>query len=213
MMKKLLAAVSLTVLFSVPALAQQFVQGTHYDVIAEQATSKPEVKEYFSFFCGGCASVEPVVQQLSSSLPEGAEFKKVHVDFVRGASPEVQNTLARAYLVAKANGVANQYSTAVFNHIHRQRNQIRNDSDVRSIALGVGIDADTYDNQISSFSVRMGATVMRNEQNELSRQRVLTGVPLFIVNGKYKINNSNLDSRNFATELEQLVDYLLQKDS
>lgn len=213
MIKKLLAALSLTVLFSVPALAQQFVQGTHYDVIAEQATNKPEVKEYFSFFCGGCASIEPVVQQLGDNLPEGAELKKVHVDFVRGASPEVQNTLARAYLVAKANGVANPYSTAVFNHIHRQRNQIRNDSDVRSIALGVGIAAETYDNQINSFSIRMGATVMRNEQNELSRSRVLTGVPTFVVNGKYKINNGSLDNRNFATELEQLMGYLLKKDS
>lgn len=213
MMKKLFAALSLAILFSASAFAQQFVQGTHYEVIAEQATSKPELKEYFSYFCGGCASIEPLVQQLGNNLPEGAELKKVHVDFVRGASPEVQNTLARAYLVAKAHGTADQFSTAVFNHIHRQRNQIRNDSDVRSIALGVGINADDYDKQINSFSVRMGATVMRNEQNELSRARVLTGVPTFVVNGKYKINNSNLDSRNFATELEQLVEYLLQKDS
>ncbi|SEA71587.1 thiol:disulfide interchange protein DsbA/DsbL [Alkalimonas amylolytica] len=210
-MKKLFAFLFTAVLLSTPVFAQTFVEGKHYEVIAEQATSKPEFKEYFSFFCGGCASIEPLVQQISESLPEGAQFKKVHVDFVRGASPEVQNTLARAYLVANALEKGNAFSTAVFNHIHRQRQQIRNDNDVRSIALGVGISAEDYDSRINSFSVRMGATVMRNEQNELSRARVLTGVPTFVVNGKYKINNANLDSRNFAAELEQLVDYLLQK--
>lgn len=212
-MKKLFAFLFTAVLFSAPAFAQTFIEGKHYEVIAEQATSKPEFKEYFSFFCGGCASIEPLVQQLSESLPEGAQFKKVHVDFVRGASPEVQNTLARAYLVADALDKGNVFSTAVFNHIHRQRQQIRNDNDVRSIALGVGISAEDYDNRINSFSVRMGATVMRNEQNELSRSRVLTGVPTFVVNGKYKINNGSLNARNIDVELKQLVDYLLQKDS
>ncbi|MDP4530024.1 thiol:disulfide interchange protein DsbA/DsbL [Alkalimonas delamerensis] len=213
MMKKLFALLFSAAILAAPAFAQTFIEGKHYEVIAEQATSKPEFKEYFSFFCGGCASIEPLVQQISANLPEEAQFKKVHVDFVRGASPEVQNTLARAYLVADALDRGDAFSTAVFNHIHRQRQQIRNDRDVRSIALGVGISAEEYDNRINSFSVRMGATVMRNEQNELSRSRVLTGVPTFVVNGKYKINNNNLDSRNFATELEQLVNYLLQKSS
>lgn len=213
MMKTLFALLVATVLLAAPAHAQTFVEGKHYEVIAEQGTDKPELKEYFSFFCGGCASIEPVVQQISDNLPQGTQFKKVHVDFVRGASPEVQNTLARAYIVADALDRGHAFSTAVFNHIHRQRQQIRNDNDVRTIAMGVGITAEEYDSRINSFPVRMGATVMRNEQNELSRSRVLTGVPTFVINGKYKINNSNLDGRNFASELEQLVDYLLQKES
>lgn len=33
------------------ANAAKFEEGVHYEVIAEQATAKPEVAEYFSYFC------------------------------------------------------------------------------------------------------------------------------------------------------------------
>ena len=43
-MKKLLSVVVLTLLLPFTALAQ-YEEGKHYEVIAEQATAKPEVKE------------------------------------------------------------------------------------------------------------------------------------------------------------------------
>jgi thiol:disulfide interchange protein DsbA len=213
-MKKLLSVCVFALLLPLAASANsKFQQGKHYDVIAEQATAKAEVKEYFSFYCGGCNAFEPIAQSLAKKLPADAEFKKVHVDFIRAASPEIQNALARAYLVAKSQGKGDQIASAIFNQIHRNRAPFSNENDIRNLVLIHDIDAETYDKAMKSFSVRGAANQMKKEQDELSEKRVLTGVPMLVVNGKYKINNAALDKRNMEAELQELVNYLLQKDA
>lgn len=211
-MKKWLVAAAAAVLLPLSAVASNFQLGKHYEVIAEQKTAKPEVKEYFSFFCGGCYAFEPIAQRLAQSLPEGVEFKKSHVDFIRAASPEIQNALARAYVVAKNLGKGDQVSTAIFNQIHRSRVPFRSEDDIRNLVLINDIDGETYDKAMRSFGVRGAVNQMMKEQQELSDRRVLTGVPMLVVNGKYKILNESLNQRNMQQEMQQLVEYLLSKD-
>lgn len=211
-MKKWLVAAAAAVLLPLSAVASNFQIGKHYEVIAEQKTAKPEVKEYFSFFCGGCYAFEPIAQRLAQSLPEGVEFKKSHVDFIRAASPEIQNALARAYVVAKNLGKGDQVSTAIFNQIHRSRVPFRSEDDIRNLVLINDIDGETYDKAMRSFGVRGAVNQMMKEQQELSDRRVLTGVPMLVVNGKYKILNESLNQRNMQQEMQQLVEYLLGKD-
>ncbi|EJI87113.1 thiol:disulfide interchange protein DsbA [Alishewanella aestuarii B11] len=211
-MKKWLVAAAAAVLLPLSAVASNFQVGKHYEVIAEQKTAKPEVKEYFSFFCGGCYAFEPIAQRLAQSLPDGVEFKKFHVDFIRAASPEIQNALARAYVVAKNLGKGDQVSTAIFNQIHRSRVPFRSEDDIRNLVLINDIDGETYDKAMRSFGVRGAVNQMMKEQQELSERRVLTGVPMLVVNGKYKILNESLNQRNMQQEMQQLVEYLLSKD-
>lgn len=75
-MKKLTALLVGALLLPLAAFAAQFEEGKHYEVISEQATAKPEVKEYFSFYCPACFGFEPKVQALAKQLPVGAELKK-----------------------------------------------------------------------------------------------------------------------------------------
>ncbi|MCC5826816.1 thiol:disulfide interchange protein DsbA/DsbL [Alkalimonas sp.] len=190
--------------------AQPFQQGKHYDVIATTPSTQPEVKEYFSYYCAACAAIEPFVQAFSQQLPEQVRFRKV-MWFMAGASAETQQALEHGYLATVAAGYGDAFSTAVFNRLHRQRAPIQSTQDVRNLALQAGIDADTYDGRLQSFSVRAAATAMRNEQSELSRQRTVSAVPTFVVNGKYRVNNNSLNPRNYQQELEQLLTYLLSK--
>jgi protein dithiol oxidoreductase (disulfide-forming) len=213
-MKKLLSVCALALMLPLVACADaKFEEGKHYEVITEQATAKPEVKEYFSFYCGGCNAFEPIAQSVAKKLPDGVEFKKVHVDFIRAAGPELQNALTRAYIVAKNLGKGDQVASAIFNQIHRNRAPFANEADIRNLVLVHDIDAETYDKAIKSFSVRGAANQMKKEQDELSNRRVLTGVPMLLVNGKYKINNAALDQRNFEAELQELINYLLEKQA
>ncbi|MDX3775006.1 thiol:disulfide interchange protein DsbA/DsbL [Chromatiaceae bacterium AAb-1] len=212
-MKKFLPVLLAVLLFPLAACADKFEQGKHYDVIAEEPTAKPEVKEFFSFYCGGCYAFEPIVQRLAQDLPAGTEFKKVHVDFIRAASPELQNALARTYLVAKNMGKGDQISTAIFNQIHRNRAPFTNEADIRNLVMIYDIDGAEYDKAMRSFSVMGAVRQMKKEQDELAEKRVLTGVPTLVVNGKYKINNANLNQRNIDKELGELVNYLLSKDA
>lgn len=211
-MKKWFVAAAAAVLLPLSAMASNFQAGKHYEVIAEQKTASPEVKEYFSFYCGGCYAFEPIIQSLAKSLPEGTELKKSHVDFVRAASPEIQNALARAYVVAKNQGKGDQVSTAIFNQIHKSRVPFRSEDDIRNLVLVNDIDAETYDKAMRSFGVRGVVNQMMKEQQELSDRKVLTGVPMLVVNGKYKILNESLNQRNLQQDLQQLVEYLLSKE-
>jgi len=49
---------------------------------------------------------------------------------------------------------------------------------------------------------------MVEAQNKYSKMGALTGVPTFIVNGKYKINVNKLKSQ---AELDSLITFLLNK--
>lgn len=193
--------------------AANFVEGKHYEVIAAKASPKAEVKEYFSFYCGGCNAFEPVAQSVAKKLPEGVEFKKSHVDFIRAASPELQNVMTRAYIVAKGLGKGDAIASAFFNQIHRNRAPFSNEGEIRSLVLLHDIDAETYDKAMKSFSVRGAASQMKKEQQELSESRVLSGVPMLIVNGKYKINNAALNPNNMEAELLELINMLIEKDA
>ena len=213
-MKKLLSVFALSLLLPLSACADaKFEEGKHYEVISEQATAKPEVKEYFSFYCGGCNAFEPIAQSLAKKLPEGAEFKKMHVDFIRAAGPELQNALARAYIVAKNLGKGDQVASAIFKQIHRNRAPFANEDDIRSLVLLHDIDDETYDKAMKSFSVRGAANQMKKEQDDLSNRRVLNTVPMLIVNGKYKINHTELNAKNIESELQELISFLLEKDA
>jgi thiol:disulfide interchange protein DsbA len=208
-MKKLTALLVGALLLPVAVFAAQFEEGKHYEVISEQATAKPEVKEFFSFYCPACFGYEPKVQALAKQLPAGAELKKVHVDFLQHAAPEIQVTLAKAYLVAKNLGKGDQVASAFFNHIHVDRKAFASDDDIKAVVVANGVDADTYDKALKSFTVAGGAKQMKKEQDALSARRVLTGVPTFIVNGKYKILNQGLSRENQDEEFKQLVNFLL----
>ncbi|WP_372624829.1 thiol:disulfide interchange protein DsbA/DsbL [Arsukibacterium sp.] len=213
-MKKLLSLCLVALLLPLAVSANsKFVEGKHYQVIAEKASAKPVVKEYFSFFCGGCYGFEPVAQSLAKKLPDNAEFQKVHVDFIRAASPEIQNMLARAYLVGKNMGKGDQVASAIFNQIHRSRVPFVNEDDVRSLMLINDITAEEYEKAMRSFSVRGAANQMKKEQTELSESRVLSAVPMLVVNDKYKILNEALNQRDLENELQELISYLLSKDA
>lgn len=191
--------------------AGKYEEGEHYEVIAEQKTAKPEVKEFFSFYCPHCHSFDPVVQSLEKSLPAGVAFKKYHVDFMGGAKQETQAALTRAMVLAKVKGKGDEVNKAIFDHIHNKRKAFANDQDIREVVLSAGFDAADYDKNINNFVVKSQVNLMQKEQNTLSKSRVLTSVPTFIVNGRYKLDISKLDQANLEQDLKGLINYLLQQ--
>ncbi|HCU65949.1 MAG TPA: protein-disulfide isomerase [Rheinheimera sp.] len=210
-MKKLMMWFAAALLL-VPAVqaAGKYEEGEHYQVISEQKTAKPEVKEFFSFYCPHCNAFEPVVQSLEKSLPEGVALKKFHVDFMGGAKQETQAALSRAMVLGKVKGKGNEVNRALFEHIHTKRKAFASEQDIREVVLSAGIDAADYDKNINNFVVKSQVSLMQKEQNTLSKSRVLTSVPTFIVNGRYKIDISKLDQSNLEQDLKALVNHLLQ---
>lgn len=189
-MKKLFAALVLLVMvpFILPTQANAQVElwqeGKHYKVISDSKTAKPEVTEFFSFWCPACFRAEPLVKQIKSQLPDGVAFNKIHVNFMGMAGPQAQNDATMAMQIGRALKKEDAMNGAIFNYIHRQRSVINDLSDLRSIFVVNGVDGEQFDKLAKSFSVR--SLVKRNNDKLAEFREHVSGVPNFIVNGKYQ---------------------------
>ena len=59
--------------------------------------------------------------------------------------------------------------------------------------------------------VKTQVTLMQKDQANMSKARVLTSVPTFIINGRYKINVAKLDRANQEQDFKNLLNFLLQQ--
>ena len=195
--------------FSMTAFAEKYTEGKQYTQVNETVSAKAEVREYFSFYCPHCLRFEPFMETVKKSLPEGVNFERNHVDFLRAASPEIQAMLTKSVVVAELLDMDKKLVGAVFNYIQVQRAVITSEKDIRNIFVLNGADGDKFDKLMKSFSVNSKAKSLKMNQETMAKKGVLTGVPTIIVNGKYRINSKELDKNNFELDYQNLIKYLL----
>lgn len=184
-MKKILALLFTGCFFALQACAvEQWSEGEHYKIINDEATEKPQVLEFFSFWCPACYNFEPVVAQIKNKLDDNVEFKKVHVNFMGFTGPDVQNDATRAMVIARHLKKEDALNNAVFSFIHKQRSHITGLNDLRNIFIVNGIEGADFDKMAKSFGID-SQLQMNNKLIQQYRQH-LRGVPNFIVNGKYQ---------------------------
>ena len=118
------------------------------------------------------------------------------MDFLRAAGPEIQLMLTKALVTSERLNVP-QVSKSIFEYIHNQRGVFTELKDIRNLFLIHNVDGKKFDKAFNSFAVKAAASKMKKEQEQLSRRQVLTGVPTFIVNGKYKILNSGFKAKTY----------------
>lgn len=184
-MRKLLTLFVFALLLPLQACAvEQWKEGTHYTVVADEATAAPEVVEFFSYWCSHCYNFEPIVANLEKKLPEDVKFEKVHVNFMAFTTPDIQDEATRGLMIARALKQEKKMNGAIFNYIHVQRAPIAGLNDVRNIFTVNGIDGDKFDKLAKSFGVN--SQLKKNNKKIDQFKRHLNGVPNFIVNGKYQ---------------------------
>ncbi len=185
-MKKFALLILMAFLIPLQACAQEskWQEGKHYEVLDEEATASPEVKEFFSFWCPHCYNFEPLVAQIKTKLPADAKFTKVHVNFMRFTGPDVQDDATRAMMIAQAVKQEEKLNSAIFAYIHKQRATISGIDDLKNIFAVNGVDKAEFDKLANSFGVN--SLVKKNNQQIDIYREYLNGVPTFIVNGKFK---------------------------
>jgi thiol:disulfide interchange protein DsbA len=184
-MHKLLLLLSLAVFLPLQACAQeQWKEGEHYEIVGEQATETPEVLEFFSFWCGHCYNFEPLVKSIKGKLAADVEFTKVHVNFMGFTSAEVQDDATRAMMVARSLKQEEKHIGAIFKTIHVQRAPVTGTKDLRNIFMVNGVENEQFDKTVSSFTID---NMLKHNNKIMQKYRKhLSGVPNFIVNGKYQ---------------------------
>lgn len=184
-MKKILILLFLPLLFSLQACAQeQWKEGEHYLVIAEQVTEKPEVLEFFSYWCPHCYQFEPLAKQIQQKLDKQVSFSKVQVNFMGFTGPDVQDDATRAMMVARALDKEEQLNGAIFKYIHVNHSIITGLHDLKNLFIVNGVEPEEFDKLAKSFAVN--SMFNKNNKNIEKYRKHLNGVPNFIVNGKFQ---------------------------
>lgn len=214
-MKRILQFLVLLAVFPLTAnaLPLLYQEGTHFEVIQDKKTEKPEVREFFSFYCPHCFRFEPLLHDIAPKLSHGKGIKKSHVNFLRAASPEVQDALTRAMIAGIKLNKVDKVTQSIFNYIHKSRANFGSEKDVLNLLQTAGLDRATFEKAMNSFTVKSEAKRMLALQNKLTNSGKLNSVPTIVVNGKYKVNMESLRSaKDVPSELTQLIDYLLTLD-
>lgn len=199
-MKKF-ALLCFTLVMSSFSQAANFKEGTDYFVVSKVATAKPEVVEYFSFLCPACYRFEPLVKNLKATLPNDVAFRKNHTETLGG---NVGVAMAQAYGLAKILKNTDVMVPKIFQAIHVTRLPMANIQDAKPLFMDAGVSEKKFNAAVKSFKLKRTTDQMRQNTKRFK----ITGVPTFIINGKYQVNNKKITS---AEQFNELVNFLAQK--
>ncbi len=190
----LLAAVASTVAAATSAAAAAtttpWQSGVNYtQLVPAQPTAAPvgqvEVLEFFWYACPHCFSLQPLLETWEKSKPAYISFSPVPVLWNEG-----HRSLARLYYTLETLGKLKQYHGEVFKEIQVNGNPLIG-SDPDNVAQAeriqvafakkLGISEADFEKAYHSFAVE---TAMQRADELVQRYRV-SGVPTFVVNGKY----------------------------
>jgi thiol:disulfide interchange protein DsbA len=164
--------------------------GVNYTLLVPaQPTAVPagqvEVLEFFWYGCPHCYDLDPLVEAWLKSKPSYVTFTRVPIMW-----NEPDRALARLYYTLKSLGKIDALHTAIFQEIHVKNDPLvdatGSDSATEQLQTGfvqtMGVSAAAFRDAYHSEPVEVD---LRNADQLVERYRV-TGVPTFVINGKYE---------------------------
>ncbi|GAA5190333.1 thiol:disulfide interchange protein DsbA/DsbL [Ferrimonas gelatinilytica] len=190
-----------------------FVEGKHYRVVDPQGVSDgPLVTEFFSLYCGACYNMESrflpmIVPALEA---QGVTFEQKHVNF---SGDQTGEDVVRGFAILEQIGQGEQKAALkerlfeILGGKHHNHgapdddhgNDIQNLADLRALFVEAGFEGEAFDQAAKSESVTAAVKAWSVEQQQYQVQ----SVPSFIVNNRYQINMSSIET------LPQLVDLMV----
>ena len=195
-------AVAFAGMSATPALADEFVEGTHFQrlpVAVETADDTAvEVVEVFSYACVHCFNFDPMIEAWHARQSEGVNFVRLPAVF----STDYE-LLAQAFYTAETLGVIKAVHTPMFVGIHMERQDLRQAALLQDLFNEhADVGEEDFNTAYSSFSVRSRV----QQAKAKSRAYRVTGVPSMVVNGKYLVTGTMAGSN---TKMLEVVDYLV----
>lgn len=167
-----------------PAVPAPWQENIHYAVLEHAPSENPQILEFFSFWCPHCHSFEPIVKALKQNLDSTTSFSKVHVDFMGFTTQDIQQSATAAMLIGRYLDMEDEVNTAIFQHIHVDRKVINSMADTKQVVATLGITEAQFDETLALPELQ--ALIDSHYASFTQYRSDVTGVPTFIVNGKYK---------------------------
>lgn len=162
---------------------------------------KVEVRELFWYYCQHCFNIEPLVENWLKSKPNQAQFVRQPAVF---SDKWVSGAIY--YHVLEQLGEVDKLHNALFNSIHVEKEAFYSSEDFVDWLVERGVDKTKAENAFKSFSVR----VKVNKSKLNSNKYKISGVPSFIVAGKYLVDNKHAGS---STQIFDIINYLVKKEA
>ena len=206
-MKKITALTSVIALaifvFFANTSQAEFVAGKNYLVLDKPVETETgdqiEVRELFWYFCPHCFSVHPKLEEWSKTMDSSAQLVLQPAVF---PGWEFGSTF---YYVLEELGELERLHSSLYNAIHVQKLNLKTQQDfVIWLSLN-GVDEDKANKVFKSFPVKVAV----NKAKANTYKYRITGVPVFIVNGKYTVNATSAGSEE---KIFEVIDYLIQKE-
>ncbi len=177
--------------------------GTDFDLINParpvDTAGKVEVIEFFWFGCPHCNHLEPAVEKWEKTLGKDVVFRREHIMW------EGRNDMAnhvKLFVALKSMGIIDKHTQAVFDAIHKDRIELRDEPKLMEWVAKQGIDRAKFEAAYKSF----GAQAQFARALQLTRDYKVNGVPTFVVNGKYTTSVGKFGSEERLFEvLNELI--------
>lgn len=184
--------------------AAEELTGGYETLDAPQPTQNPdkvEVIEFFWYGCPHCYDFEPFLENWAKKLP-------ANVDFIRqpAAFSDLWAKHAKAFYVAQALGVLDKVHADFFDTLQNKHQKLETEEQLAAFFTAHGVKEADFHEAYNSFLVD---TKVRQAAVTPARYGV-TGVPVLIVNGKYKVDGKSAGSHE---KMIEVVNQLIKKEA
>lgn len=198
------AVLAATSLFGMAAQAADYQAGKQYvELSSPVPVSQPgkiEVVELFWYGCPHCYQFEPTLNAWVDTLPDDVNFVRVPAMF-----GGVWNTHGQLFLTLEAMKVDQQVHEAVFAAIHRDGKKLATPEAMAEFLADQGVDSEAFLKSYKSFAVKG----QMEKAKKLAMAYQITGVPVLVVNGKYRLD---LGSAGGPQQAVAVADFLIAKE-
>jgi len=183
---------------------RSYTAGEDYIVLDPPAATRDprriEVVEAFSYGCPYCYQLEPYVQVWRQGLADDVDFRSFHAVW-----NDSMRLYAQAHLTARQLGVLDRIHAPLFNALQAEQQPLRSPGELANFFETFGVERADFIAAFRSPEVQEG---LREAEKRVADYN-LSGVPQFIVNGKYRVDPLHAGGRQ---EMLDVVDYLIERE-
>jgi thiol:disulfide interchange protein DsbA len=160
---------------------------------------KVEVLEFFWYRCPHCFQLEPSLETWLKTLPKDAQVRRVPAVFREDWMPG-----AKLYYTLEQMGLLDSLHDKVFDAYHVENINLNDPAVLGGWISKHGVDRKKFEGIYNSFSTQSKAT----QGARLATTYGITGVPAFIIDGKFTTSVSMAGS---VPRLYEVLDQLIVK--
>lgn len=159
---------------------------------------KVEVLEFFWYRCPHCSQLEPALNTWLKTLPKDAQVRRVPAVFRDDWAPA-----AKTYYTLEQMDLLGRLHNKVFNAYHIENINLNDPAVLGGWVEKQGVDRKKFEAIYNSFSTQSKTL----KGGKLATAYAITGVPAFIIDGKYTTSMSMAQNESRLFEiLDQLID-------